>query len=117
MRMISGIIIGYLVFGVSAFLLFRVTHVDPHAPASLSFKIAAIAYGAFFAFLAGYWGTAIAGRNDMLVAVIIGVIMAALAIASMVKLGRGWSPLSAVVVMVPTELLGGYVRAKRSQRA
>jgi len=112
MRTISGIILGYLVFAVSAFLLFRVTHQGPHAPAPMGFEITAIVYGVFFAFLAGYWGTGIAGRSDMLVGIIIALIMAAGAIASMVKAGVGWSPLWALVAMVPAELVGGYIRAR-----
>ena len=116
MRTTTGIIVGYLVFAVTAFLLFRVTHQNPHAPAPMGFEIMAIGYGVFFAFFAGYWGTAIAGRSDMRVAIIIAVIMAAGAIASMVSKGIGWSPLAAVVLMVPAELMGGYVQARKGQR-
>lgn len=115
MRIISGVIIGYLLFAVSAFLLFRVTHQDPHAPTVMGFEIVAILYGVFFAFLAGYWGTGIAGRSDMVVASIIAVIMAAGAIASMITKGVGWSPMSALLLMVPAELVGGYVQAKKAQ--
>ncbi len=115
MRIISGVILGYLLFALSAFVLFRFTHQDPHAPASMMFEVVAILYGVFFAFLAGYGGTAIAGRSDMLVAAIIALIMAAIAIASMVAVGVGWSPLSAVVLGVPAELVGGYVRARKER--
>ena len=116
MRTIAGIILGYLLFAFSAFALFRVTHQNPHAPTMMGFEITAIVYGMFFAFLAGYWGTGIAGRSDMLVAVIIAMIMAAGAIASMVKVGLGWSPMSALVLMVPTELIGGYVQARKGRQ-
>jgi hypothetical protein len=116
MRTFSGIILGYLLFAVPVFLLFRVTHQDPHAPTVMSFEIVAILYGVFFAFLAGYWGTAIGCRSDMLVSSIIAVIMAALAIVSMMAKGVSWSPLSALVCMVPAELVGGYVRAKKERR-
>ena len=116
MRAITGIIIGYLVFAGMAFLLFRVTHQNPHAPGPMGFEIMAIVYGVFFAFLAGYWGTAIAGRSDMWVAIVIALIMAAGAIASMVSKGIGWSPLAAVVLMVPAELMGGYVQARKGPR-
>jgi hypothetical protein len=116
MRSIAGIIIGYLVFALTAFALFRVTQQNPHAPAPMGFEITAIVYGVFFAFLAGYWGTGIAGRSDMWVAGIIALIMAAIAIASMAKAGVGWSPLSAVVLMVPAELMGGYVQARKGRR-
>lgn len=54
MRVVSGVILGYLVFGLSAFALFRITNHDPHAPASTSFEIGSIVYGILFALLAGY---------------------------------------------------------------
>ena len=115
MRTISGIIIGYLVFAVPSFLLFRVTHHDPHASAPLSFEIIAIAYGMFFAFIGGYWGAMIAGRRSMLVPATIAGILAALAILSMAVAGVSWSPLSALVLMTPSALLGGcaYLRRRR----
>ena len=107
----AGVILGYLVFALMVFLLFRVTHQNPHAPAPMGFEITAIVYGVFFAFLAGYWGTAIGGRRDMWVAAFIAVIMAAFAIVVDGSRGVAWSPLSALVLMVPAELVGGYVRA------
>lgn len=116
MRIISGVILGYLLFAVPVFLLFRVTHQDPHAPTVMGFEISAILYGVFFAFLAGFWGTAVGGRSTMLVAVLIAVIMAALAVVSMVAKGISWSPMSALVLMVPAELVGGYVRVRRERR-
>ena len=116
MRTIAGVILGYLVFALTAFALFRVTHQNPHAPAPMGFEITAIVYGAFFAFLAGYWGTGIAGRSDMRVAIVIALMMAAIAIASMAKVGVGWSPLSALVVMAPAALMGGYVQAGKGRQ-
>jgi hypothetical protein len=113
MRTIAGVIIGYLVFALPSYLLFRVTHHEPHIPASISFEITAIAYGVFFAFLGGYWGAMIAGSRNMLVPAIIAVILAAFAIASMVAAGVSWSPLSAVVLMAPAVLVGGYVYLRR----
>ena len=109
LRMMSGIILGYLVFALSAFALFRVTHHGPHVPASIGFEISAIAYGMFFAFLAGYWGTGIGGRGDMLVSSVIAAIMLIGAIASIAARGMGWSPFAAIIFMVPAELVGGYV--------
>ncbi len=116
MRTISGLILGYLVFAVPSYLLFRVTHHDPHIPASISFEIAAIAYGMFFAFLAGYWGAMIAGRHDMHVPTVIGVMLAAFALVSMVSKGISWSPLFAVVLMAPSVLVGGYIQARKGRR-
>jgi hypothetical protein len=113
MRTISGVILGYMIFAGPVFLLFRVTHQDPHAPTVMSFEVSAILYGVFFAFLAGYGGTGIGGRSDLLVAGIIAAIMAAFAIISMMSKGVSWSPLSALVLMVPAELVGGYVWARK----
>ena len=115
MRTIAGIILGYLVFALSAVALFRVTGHEPDTPASLSFEITATLYGIAFAYLGGYWGTAIAGRRDLWVAEIIAAIMAAGAIASLIKLGFSWSPVAALVFMVPAELVGGYLRMRKEQ--
>jgi hypothetical protein len=117
MKIASGVILGYLAFAVPVFLLFRVTHQDPHAPTVMGFEIAAILCGVFFAFLGGYWGTMIGCRADMLVAILIAVIMALVAVISMIAKGISWSPLSALVLMVPADLVGGYVRAKKERRA
>jgi len=116
MRLISGVILGYLVFAVPSYLLFRVTHHDPHIPASVGFELAAIVCGMFFAFLAGYGGAWIAGRRDMLAPTVIAVVLAAFAIASMVAKGISWSPLFAIVVMAPSVLVGGSVQARRRRR-
>jgi CHASE2 domain-containing sensor protein len=116
MRTISGIILGYMVFAIPSYLLFRVTHHNPHVPASIGFEVSAIAYGIFFAFLGGYWGAMIAGRREMRVPIIIAVILAAFAIFSMVAAGVSWSPLFAVVLMAPSVLVGGYTQLKRRRR-
>jgi hypothetical protein len=56
------VIVGYLIFAMPSYLLFRLTHIDPHAPASLAFEFTAVILGMIFALLAGYLGTAI-GRG------------------------------------------------------
>lgn len=115
LRTISGIILGYLLFALSAVVLFRVTRHDPHVPATIAFEVSAIVYGMLFALAAGYLGTWLAGRRDLLVAWIIAVIMAAGAVASMVAKGIGWSPMTALLFMVPAEVIGGYVSLKQGQ--
>ena len=62
LRSIAGVVVGYLIFAVPSFLLFRVTGHDPHAPATLGFEVAAVVFGMLFALLGGYVGTAIAQR-------------------------------------------------------
>ena len=114
MRIISGVILGYLVFGLSAFALFRITNHDPHAPASISFEISSIVYGILFALLAGYIASFIGGRPNLLAAWIVAVVVALGAIASMIATGISWSPMAALLLMAPTVLIGGWWYRQRS---
>lgn len=112
-RTIAGVIIGYLIFALPSYLLFRLAHADPHAPASPIFEVIAVVLGMIFALLAGYLGTVIASRRTMWVAVSIAALLAAGAISSMIATGVNWSPLAAVVCMVPAAVVGGWLRSRR----
>ena len=113
LRTAAGIVIGYLIFAVPSFLLFRMTHVDPHAPATPMFEVMAAILGMIFALLAGYLGTTIAGRRTMWVALIIAAILAAGAISSMVATGVNWSPLWALICMAPAAVAGGWLKLRQ----
>jgi hypothetical protein len=112
LRSIAGIVIGYLIFAVPAFLLFPLTHHDPHAPASLTFEVFAVVYGIVFATLGGYVGDAIGGK--LWVSFTIAGILAAAAISSMIAKGISWSPVSALVCMAPAAIIGGWIRLRHS---
>jgi len=62
-RSILAIVIGYLVFAGSAVALFQLAGVEPHAPTSGRFFLFGVAYGVFFALLAGYVTAWIARRR------------------------------------------------------
>jgi hypothetical protein len=111
LRTIAGIVLGYLIFAVPAFLLFPLTHHDPHAPATLTFEVFAVVYGIVFALLGGYVGTAI-GRK-LWVSFTIAGIVASGAIASIIAKGISWSPVSALICMVPAAAAGGWLRLRR----
>lgn len=113
-RTIAGIIVGYLIFAVPSYLLFRLTHVDPHAPAPPAFEAIAILYGIVFALLGGYLGTAIGQK--FWVAFTIAAILAAGAISSMIATGVNWSPVSALICMVPAAIAGGRLRLRQHSR-
>ena len=113
MRVIIGVIVGYLVFALPSYALFRVTHHDPHAPASITFEICVIVYGILFAFAAGYIASFIGGRYNLLSAAIVAGIVALVALASVVSMGISWSPLAAVVFMTPAVLGGGWYYGQR----
>ena len=113
LRVIAGIIVGYLIFVVPSYLLLRLTRVDPHAPISLAFEFTAVILGMIFALLAGYLGTTIAGGRTMWAAVIIAAVLAAGAISSMVATGVNWSPVAALMCMVPAVVVGGWLRLRQ----
>lgn len=120
MRTLLGIIIGYLVFGVSAVVLFRAAGVDPHGSASVPFVIGSIVYGMAFAALGGVVAVTIA-RRGALPAVVVALVIALGALASIVALrGHGigalWSPLAALVLMAPSAAAGGYWWTHRDTR-
>ncbi|HUI83388.1 MAG TPA: hypothetical protein VL240_04145 [Candidatus Binatia bacterium] len=115
MRLVSGIILGYLVFGLAAFALFRITGHNPHAAASVSFEISSIVYGILFALLAGYIAGFIGGRRDLLAAKVVGVMVALGAIASMMMTGIAWSQIAALLFMAPAVPIGGRWYLVRSR--
>jgi uncharacterized oligopeptide transporter (OPT) family protein len=117
MRVVSGVILGYLVFAASAFALFHITHHNPHAPASVTFEIGAIVYGVLFAALGGYIASLVGGRRDMLAARFVSIILALGAIVSAFMTVFSWSQIWAVIAMAPAVLLGGWMyRIKAGER-
>jgi hypothetical protein len=115
---ILGVFIGYAVFALSAVVLFHAAGRDPHTQQDLLFTAAAILYGMAFAAVGGLIAALIAGRRPVLHAAIVGVILAAGALASLVSrpgAGAIWSQVAAICLMAPSVLVGGVV-AKRLSR-
>jgi len=118
-RSIVAIIVGYFVFAVSAVLLFRLSGVDPHAAVPTWFLLATVLYGCAFSALGGYLAAWIAGRRAFLHAAVLTIVIAAGALASLIaRPGKGaiWSQLTALLLMAPSALLGGYFSEQRSLR-
>lgn len=120
LRSFAGVIGGYLVFAISAGLLFHLTGRNPRAPASASFIILTTVYGFFFAALGGYIAARIAGRNELLHGAALACLMAFVALISLLaELGSAaiWSQISALLFMVPAVLVGAMIRVRRVDRA
>ena len=111
MRSVGSIAAGYLIFGASGFLLFQLADVDPHAAAPVGFKIAAIAWGCVFALVAGWLTARIAGRRPATHAGILALVIAAIAIGSLLAASGDarWSQISAAAVMAPCAWIGGLL--------
>ncbi len=68
MRVFSGVVLGYLLFELLWFALFRVTNTDPHAPASISFDSAWRSSDCCSRCSAGYLASFIGGRPHFVAA-------------------------------------------------
>ncbi len=118
-RSILAVIIGYLVFAVSAVLLFSLSGRDSHDVVPMWFLLISIVYGAFFAALGGYLAATIARRNKFRYAAILSIVIGTGALISLLsRPGKGaiWSQLSALLVMAPAAMIGGYLRDRKSEK-
>lgn len=112
-RNVFGVIVGYLVFAVSAVLLFSLAGIDPHAAAGLGTQAGIIAFGAFFAFAGGYIGKLIAAARSIIPNLVLALIMAGFAGFSFFKSpGEHYTQLAAIFLFAPMSLLGGILRRR-----
>jgi fructose-specific phosphotransferase system IIC component len=113
MRVFSGIILGYLFFELLWRLMFQVTNTDPHAPASISFEVGAVAFGMIFAVTGGFLASFIGGRPHFIAAWIVGALVALTAIVVMLRKGPAWPQVVALLFMSPGVVVGGYTYVLR----
>ena len=119
LRTAIGIIVGDLIFVGSAGLLFYLSQVDPHGPASLGFMAFSIAYGVGFALVAGFVAGLISRRRDLISGMILALIIAVPALISMVTrpgVGALWSQTAALVLMAPAGLVGDWIRLSKLRK-
>ena len=115
-RRILGVVIGYLIFAVSAAFLFRLTGHNPHAPQSTLFMLSSIAYGIVFAAAGGYVSAALGGGSPRVQGGVVALIIALGATVSLLtasRVGSAWSMLAALFLMAPSAAVGGILRARR----
>jgi len=120
LRSILAVVIGYMVFAVSAFAFFQLSGRPPHQEAPFSFVVVSVVYGMAFAALGGYLAAWLSGRRPLAHAVAVAAVLALGATASLLgTLGKGavWSQVAALVFMAPCAVLGGWLRARRTAGA
>ena len=103
-RTLVAVLAGYLVFGISAGLLFNVTRHNPKVWPGAGFAILATVYGMVFAYLGGWVASAIANRNPGRHAWMVTATIVTIAILSMILQASSasiWSEVAAVVFMAP----------------
>lgn len=112
---VLSIVLGYLVFGAGAALLFKLSGQDPRATPSLLFAIGATIYGSVCSLLAGYAAASLAPRKPRLHAGILAAIIAATAAISLVLEFRGgsvWAELVTLLLVAPAAFVGGQIRTR-----
>jgi len=118
MRSLLAVLVGYLVFGISAVALFQLAHVDPHQVPGVGFMIGSTLYGVFFAIAAGYTAARMGRHKEMLHSGAVAGIIALLALVSILAqpgLPSYWSQITAIVFIAPTALVGGWLRARQTR--
>lgn len=119
LRSIIAVVVGYLLFAASAFALFRISGHDPHAPANASFMGLSILCGMLFAAVAGFVAAWLAGRLEFEHSLAVAALIAAGGAASLLASpGHAlWTQISAVLVMAPMAMVGGYARHRQVSAA
>jgi hypothetical protein len=114
LRSIGAVAAGYLIFAMSAVLLFQMSGRAPHAAQPLSFEIASVVWGCVFALVAGWLTARIAARKPEVHAAILAGVIALGALGSLVAAaGAKWTQIAAIVVMAPCAWLGGLLSRAR----
>jgi len=116
MKSILAVLVGYLVFGVSAIVLFQVADADPQQEPEFGFRIWSTVYGVFFALTSGYIAARVAGKKEITHASAVACILASIATVSLIaQPGHGllWSQFAALGFMTPAAILDGVIRARQ----
>ena len=115
LRSVAGIAVGYLIFAVSAVLLFNLTGVAPHAPQPVAIMLGATLYGMVFSAIGGALGVRIAGYAPARHGLALAALIAAGATASMLTspdADATWSQWSAILFMAPSAWAGARGRGR-----
>lgn len=113
-RNIAAVIAGYLIFAVSAVLLFNLSGIDPHAETGLMTKFGVVIFGCVFSFIGGYIAKLIAAANSLSVNIVLAVLMAAFAAFSFFESpGEHYTQIAAIFLFAPASLIGGIARRSR----
>jgi hypothetical protein len=118
LRSVAAVLMGYLLFALTAEAFFLLSGRDPHASAGAAFMAVTILYGLFFSILGGYVAALVAGAGKYEIehAFAVATLIAAIGAASLIAEAPGeskWTQLSAVLIIAPAAILGGYLRRRQ----
>ena len=118
LRSVAAVLMGYLLFALTAIAFFRLSGHDPHAPAGAAFMVISILYGMVFSVAGGYVAATVAGlgKYEFEHAFGVATLIAAIGAASFIAEAPGeskWTQLSAVLIIAPAAIVGGYLRRRQ----
>ena len=116
LRSVLAVVVGYIIFAVRGYAVFRLSGQAAHAAASMSFLLISVALGIVFAFAGGYVAGMIAGRRPLVHALTVAILIAIGAAVSLVATlshGSVWSQVAALILIAPSAALGGRWRERR----
>ena len=114
LRSIGAVAAGYLIFAMSAVLLFQMSGRAPHQPQPVTFEIASVVWGCVFALVAGWLTARIAARKPVVHAAVLAGVIALGALGSLIAAGGAkWTQIAALAVMAPCAWAGGLVSRSR----
>ena len=117
LRNIAAVIIGYLIFAVSAVMLFQISGIDPHAGARPGVVLLVVVFGAVFSFIGGFVAKLIAHSGSLIPNLVLAILIFSFAAFSLARSpGSHYTQIAAMVVFTPISLLGGYFRRKMTLR-
>lgn len=119
MRTFLAVVLGYLVFAVSAVALFQLTHQAPHATTTIGFAALATVYGIAFAAISGWIAYRLARRDDLVAPICLAIVVALGATVSLISTWRQpahWSQWTAIFLMAPATIAGGMTERILSRR-
>ncbi len=115
-RGIISVLVGYLVFALSA-VLFQILNIDPHSDPTTGFMTLSILYGLLFSFVGGLLTQLISKTGRLNVNYVLALFLAGFAAISYVATtGNHYSQIAAIFLSAPCTILGGWYYLKWKQK-
>jgi hypothetical protein len=115
-RSVLAVVVGYFIFAFSAFAFFQVSGQPPHQAAPAPVMLESIVIGMASALIGAYAAARLAGRRPFAHGLAVATVLAlGAAISLFATLGKGaiWSQVAALTLMVPSAVLGGWLRSRQ----
>jgi len=116
-RSINSVLLGYLVFALSAVLLYQLSGIDPHSDPTTGFLVFSISYGLLFSFVGGLLTQLLSKTTKLIVNYELALILAGFAVISYIMTsGNHYSQIASIFLFAPCTLVGGWCYLKWTQR-